>query len=320
MKHMTSLVFLGIIIVSLLLIPCEASSGTVRILFVKSMIISEYELTIAELKSTLHEQGLSYVGDEVLFMGNTDSEIEFWGKSTANKPDIIVTVGTTATRSAIVNVRTIPIIYTMVLDNLNSSDVQSGRSVNRDVNGVTLSIPVQEQFEKMLEAMPFVRRVGLLYDKESDQIYLAARNTTQKMSLRLVTNEISTERDIPEVLREILPEIDVFWIPPNAVIYERNNLRYIIRECYTNSIPIIAVSEQIARAGAPLALGVDYQDIGRQTAELLLKRLSGNSVTAPVVETPRKVILYINNRVATSLGLNIPDRILEKAISVDNGR
>ncbi|MBN1292728.1 MAG: hypothetical protein JXB48_12880 [Candidatus Latescibacteria bacterium] len=315
-----SMICLGILSLLLIVTPVEVSSEPVRILIVKSAMGTEYDQTVSAIKSSLQMDGMSFVTEEILIVPAQEEEQVFWNNVHRNKPKLIITVGTKATTSAVNFVRDIPIIFTMVLGKIETIESQMISARTKDISGVTLSIPVKDQLTMMLEALPYVRRVGLLYSRESIQTYNAANETTKKMGLRLLANEISSERDIPIVLREILPEIDVFWLPPDAVVYERNNLSYIIRECYTNSIPVIAVSEQFAKAGTPLAFGIDYTDLGKQTAELALRRLSVNSFSTPVIETPRKILLHINKGVATSLGLKIPGRILERAIPVENGR
>jgi len=312
---------LGILYLILLIFSGEVSSDSVLILIVKSAIRTEYEQTSSTLKSSLQMNNSSFIIEEVLFNSSPQEENVFWEKLIEKRPDLIITVGTSATRSAVKNVRNIPIIFTMVLnhfDDINSKSAFS--SNNKNISGVTLAIPVQEQFDILREAIPFVKRVGFIYSGQSSQMYLSARNIARKMSLQLVTQEISDERDIPNALKEILPEIDVFWMPPDVVTYKSSISRYILYECYVNSVPIIGVSKHLAMAGASLALGMDYEDIGKQTAELVLKRISSNSISTPVIETPRKVILYINNRVSSSLGLNIPSRVLEKTVPVESGR
>jgi len=65
---------------------------------------------------------------------------------------------------------------------------------------------------------------------------------------------------------------------------------------------------------------VDYEDIGIQTAELILRKLARVNRTNSAIQHPRKVLLYINKGVASSLGLTIPIKIEEQAISVKSGR
>ena len=292
-----------------------------RVVIVKSSNRLEYEQTSAEIIQSLVKYGVTVVAEEELTASSLSDNKKFWKTITEKNPDLIITVGTSATRSAIANVQRVPVVFTMVLDNIAGNNAQSYSTVSNDISGVTLAISVQEQLDILREAMPLARRVGFLYNKNSMQLYLMARSITKDMGLQLVPYEISSERDISNALKDILPEIDVFWMPPDAIIYnEPSILRFIIRECYINSVPVMAVSKHLASAGAPLALGIDYTDIGKQTAELVVRKLRNGNASQPVIESPRKLILYINNRVLSSLGITIPDRVLRKAIPVESER
>lgn len=297
----------------------EVSAQTVNIYVVKSSNRTEYELAINEIKSSLRKSSFSCSINEVLLNPPTINETDFWGNLIkVNRPDLIITVGTSASQSAIKNVRDIPVIFTMVLDNFEGLKSNSPSS-NKNISGVTLAIPIQEQFDILLEAMPFVKRIGMIHSSRSNQVFFTAQKIAATMNLQLIAYEISSERDLPNALREILPEIDVLWMPPDVILYnDPNILRSVLRESFSNSVPTMAASKHLATAGAPFAIGIDYEEIGKQTADLALKRLSLNSISSPVIETPRRIILYINKRVLSSLGLTIPARVLEKAVSVES--
>lgn len=295
--------------------PVAAKPALVAL--IKSAQRPEYEQTSKAIISSLEKAGSELDVEEIFFHNNSRQDNIFWNKVLEKKPELIITMGTPATRSAISIVENIPIVFTVVLDNIDDPTKKVGSS---DIWGVTLAIPVKEQLEMMKKALPDIRRVGFIYSSSSAYMYQNAKEISARMGLRLVASEIASERDIPSVLRRTIPEVDVLWMPPDAVIYERSILRFILLECYKNSVPIMAVSKRIAMAGTPLALGVDYEDIGRQTAELVLKRLSGRFSVKPVIENPNKLFLYINKGVATSLGLKIPQRVIEQAIPVESWR
>ena len=290
----------------------QVSTSSPAVLIVKSSFRTEYEQAIDTLKASLPD---SYIISEDTFTPETDAD--FWDRIYRNQPDVIITVGTSATSSAITYARQIPIFYTMVLNHFTDNNSPATR--NNKISGITLSIPVRIQLDLIREAVPFARRVGGLYSKSSIGMHQSAQLIAEDLGLQLVTREITNERDIDNRLMEILPQIDIFWMPPDAMIYsDLNILGLILRECYKNSVPIIAVSKHLAVAGTPLALGVDFQDIGKQTAELVIKTLSAGNASVNKVEAPRKVDMYINRRVVSGLGLEIPNKVLERAIPVES--
>ena len=308
--------YLLIFCLSLLAAACPAQARPSRVVLVNSPLRAEYEQASKTIVGALVKGDNSLAAEKITFDSKPEMEDNFWRKVLDRRPDLIVTVGTPATRSAISKVRNVPIIFTMVLDNISDLDSDSR---SPDINGVTLAIPVRQQLEMMEQALPNIRRIGLLYSGNSSQIYQSARDIASQKGLRLVASEIISERDIPDALRRIISEVDIFWMPPDAVIYDQNILQFILKECFRNSVPIMALSRQIAMAGTPLALGVDYDDIAIQTAELAQKRISRGPFSKLIVEHPRKVILYINERVASRLNLNIPGSIVEQAEFVKSG-
>jgi putative ABC transport system substrate-binding protein len=288
-----------------------------RLALVKSSVWKEYEQTSRSILSSLRSNPELLI-DEIVFEAGSGSEEEFWQQVTENEPELIVTVGTASTRSAINSVKNIPIVFTTVLDNLEA--MLAGRR-SAEVCGITLAIPVEVQLRRMKEALPDVRRVGYLYGRNSVDVYQSAMQYTSRNEIRLVPREIASERDIPQALREIIPEVDALWMPLDAMIYYNQNIRhFILLECFQNSVPIMAISKKIAVAGTPLALDVDYDDIGRQTAELVLKKLARGNSTNTAIQHPRTVLLYINVGVSSNLGLNIPVKVAEEAILVKSGR
>ena len=309
--------YLGILYAGILAVTSSVEAKPASVALVKSALRTEYEQASRAIVSSLEKAEPELVIEEILFDNNSGRENDFWNKVLEKRPELIITMGTPATRSAIRTVTNIPIIFTVVLDNIRDLNPNADFS---EISGVTLAIPDMEQLEMMRKALPDIRRVGLIYSSSSAHMHRSAGNIASRMGLRLVDSEIASERDIPAALRRILPEVDIFWMPPDAMTYEPNILRFILLECYKNSMPIAAVSKRIAMAGTPLALGIDYDDIGKQTAELVLKKLSGRHFSNLVIEHPRKVILYINEGVATSLGLNIPQEVMEQAISVKSWR
>jgi putative ABC transport system substrate-binding protein len=283
------------------------------VLVVKSEFRAEYEQATDALTALLRANSFA-IREATLNVGSDEA---FWEDIYRNPPDIVVTVGTTATRSAMVYPRQVPIVFTMVLDHF--ADVLSSPPLrNSRITGVTLSIPDEEQFRFIRETMPFARRVGWLYSANSSTIR-SVQNLAEEFDMQLVPYEISSERDIPNGLREILPSIDVFWMPPDAIIYSDSNiLRLVLRECFVNNVPIFAVSKHLAVAGTAFALGIDYEDIGKQTADLVIKTLSNRYTGTNTIETPRRVELYMNRRVVSGLGLAIPTRVIDSAIPAES--
>ena len=78
------------------------------------------------------------------------------------------------------------------------------------------------------------------------------------------------------------------------------------------------MSESHVKLGALLAVMAEYQDIGKQAANLALEIIQHDSQQKPVIMSPRKIELYINKRMANLLDIYIPTHIFSQADKVFN--
>ncbi|MFC1544774.1 ABC transporter substrate-binding protein [Gemmatimonadota bacterium] len=282
---------------------------------VKSSDLAQYKLVSNIISERLGGRQEA-VTTEQLQSGSPEEEERFWRDISESSPQLVVTVGTRATRSALQHCGKLPIVFTMVLDQLDSGQKSGG---DPDFGGVTLSIPVDAQFESLKKILPDARRLGYIYASGSEADLEQARKAADKYGMQLVAEKVVTERDILDALGRMLPEIDAFWMPFDNLTMQDLVFRYMVVECFRNDVPVISVYRFRAEAGIPIALGLDYEDIGRQTADLVIKRLDNGKFTRPVIDNPRKLVIYINRGVLSNLNLKIPDDLLDQTVSVKNG-
>ena len=287
-----------------------------RVAIVASSTRVEYQQASQIIASELQQANPGIVAQKQIFDSGNGREEEFWQRLAQSNPDLVVTIGTEATQSAKRYISNTPVVFSMVLDNYGS---RLGEGDSRDFNGVTLAIPIDKQFEYINKVLPQARRVGFIYGSKMEETYKMAVAAAKKQNIRLFSEKIASERDIPEALRRILPVIDAYWMPLDPMFFEEIVFRFMLPECFKNSVPIVSVYRHVVQAGIPLALGVDYEDISRQTAQIALRRLNGGRFASPVVDHPRKLVLYVNEAVASSLNIRIPAELNGQVIPVRSG-
>jgi len=81
----------------------------------------------------------------------------------------------------------------------------------------------------------------------------------------------------------------------------------------TNRLPTMTANREMARAGALMTYGPDFQDQPRQAVRLINRILKGAKPADLPVEHPTKFELVINIKTAHALGLTIPPSLLLRA-------
>jgi len=254
--------------------------------------------------------------DRFKYDGN--QEKAFWTRVEESQPKTIVTFGTQATRSAMKHVENIPILYSMTFQ--ESQDfLQDSSDAQNPIGGLSLSIPIQIEIDIILNAMPLARRIGILYSDRYEKQYFDAVNDYNKSSIAITGVKVESYTDVPHALSTILTGIDCLIVPPDANIYHTEALSFILRECFAKGIPVMAFSKQLAISGAPLSVGINYYDIGIQTAELALQVTRRIGTDFIKQEYPRSFRVYINDGIASKLGIYFSRQILDKAEIVSSG-
>ncbi|RKY31261.1 MAG: hypothetical protein DRP74_05260 [Candidatus Omnitrophota bacterium] len=229
----------------------------------------------------------------------------------AIKPDLVLSVGTEATKLAAQRIKGVPIIFSMAL----ISNVMSLRGTNNNLTGASINIPVEDQLEELSNILPEVKKVGLICDSDYYNKYVAnqVELLLKETGIELITRFVKDESEVFKALDSILSEIDIFLYMPDQVIFSDKTMKFIMSESAKRKVPLIAPSPRFIEEGALIALGCDYRDIGRQSAELALEAIEGKPVSQIPISQARSTHLYLNLRAAKSINLDISPEAISHA-------
>ena len=283
--------------------PADISPGGVVIAVVKSKDNVQYENAVQGFIKNLEEK---HITADLKIYGPEDKNIIQGIKS--QKPVLILTMGTTATKFVSREITDIPIVFSMILDPRGSSVTSA------NIVGASVDIPPRLQLETMKTVVPNFKRIGVIYHPpENGTIVRQAKQVANGLGLILNLYPVNSEKEIPGI--EDL-NIDLLWIIPDTVVCKPVILKRILLSCFTNNVAVMGFTHYYARGGALLAVACDYEDIGRQSGEMVVKLLKGEDYASLKITVPRKVKLYLNKITADRLGIKFPDKIIRKASEV----
>ena len=245
-------------------------------------------------------------------MANPDIEL---GESLKQvHPTLLVTLGSLATLWAQSSVHGTPLLFGMVLDP-QSQGIDPARA-SSPMTGVSMQIPLSEQFARLHQVLPNVKRVGAVYDFRNQKLVDEARREAERQGLTLVGAPVQNASEVPEAFRALVGKVDALWSFPDTTVYSREAAQFILLFSFRNRLPLMGFSRGYVRAGALFALYADYGDVGRQLGEVADQILSGRSPRDIPVSAPRRHALALNLRVAEALGTEVPQSVRVKAEEV----
>ena len=208
---------------------------------------------------------------------------------------------------------TIPILGTSVteygvalgLDNFSGT-------VGGNVSGTSDLAPLDQQADMIVEWMPEVKKVGLLYcsaeansqyQVDEVQKYLEAKGVTATQYA------FSDSNDLSSVCQKAADENDALYVPTDNTVAANTGI--VDGICRPAKKPVFAGEEGICSGCGVATLSISYYDLGYTTGEMAVKILNGESdiSTMPIEYTD--VTKKYNKAICDDLGLTVPEGYVE---------
>jgi putative ABC transport system substrate-binding protein len=223
------------------------------------------------------------------------------------KPDIVLAIGMGALQ-AVKEIKDIPIVYMMVFD---PTSIISGE---KNIFGVSMSIPPEKQLNLLLNVLPHTKNIGLLYDPDrTGHIVKDAMIAAGKMNINLIAKEVQNSKDVPSELLDMRKNIDVFWMLPDLTLITPETIEFLLLFSLEKRIPVLAFSYKYIELGALMSISIDPFDIGRQAGEIANAIVSGRDLKKIKKVDVRKALISINTNIARKLEIDINNNIIKKA-------
>jgi putative ABC transport system substrate-binding protein len=278
------------------------------VILVKSRDLTPYNQAAAGLRKELLSWDPGLRIEEVLFPDSEASEKPFLDGLPKSRPDLIVTIGTQATRSISRRITNIPLVFSLVLMSGDSEVLFRHRPPN--VSGAAMDVPVSMQFERLKEVIPGLKRVGVIYNpKLTGEVIQSARLAASGAGLNLVEIPVSSEGEVIREMEGLKGRVDALWSVADSTVFTPRSVDTILLLTLRDGIPFVGLSPSFVKAGALLSFSCDYEDVGVQSGEIAVEILKGRPPTDLPVAYPRHVSLFLNLNTARAIHLEISERI-----------
>lgn len=282
----------------------ETNSHPKKVAIFVSREIKPYLQAAETLNEKLEEAGGYRLTQIVIDDPDISDPDEFREKFEKDEYDLVVTVGTEASRF-IANYQEethIPVVYTMLLypENIFTREAGTG--------GVSLNIPVESQLREIQRTLPNTNTIAVLYDPQYNSQFVDEAITIGKaMNLKVEAVPVGEKTSIPAALSANWHRIEALWLIPDRTVTSSDSInQYIIKEALLRKVPIIGFNRPLYNYGAALALILDYEKIGRQTADIVIDSLQKGVYR----KAPPAYDTAVNLRVLKRMGIDsgeIPD-------------
>ncbi len=230
-----------------------------------------------------------------------------------NEDDLILAIATPAAQAMASETTEIPILGTAITDYVGAKLVDSNEAPGGNISGTTDLNPVKEQIDLMVQLVPDVENVGLLYTSSEDNSVIQAdmvKEACEALGLNVEEATVTSSNDVQQVTQSLVGKIDALYIPTDNVL--ASSMPIVSEITTENMIPVICGEENMVLGGGLATLGINYYNLGYQTGEMAAKVLNGEAEPATMpIESQTEFSYAINGDVAEAIGIEIPSDLTE---------
>ena len=271
-----------------------------------NQIVENINARLAEIES---EQGITI---EVKYDNcNADANVmnQIIANFAADNVDLMVGVATPvamAMQSATEDSKT-PVVFAAVSDPVGAGLVASLEEPGNNVTGSSDNLDTNSVMNLIFAQNPDAKKIGLLYDVGQDSSTAAiehAKAYLDDKGVEYVERTATTAEEVALAAQALVSDgVDAVFTPTDNTIMKAELAIY---ETFADAgIPHYTGADSFALNGAFLGYGVDYANLGRETADMIASILTEGKdpATTPVI-TFDNGTATVNTEICEKLGLD----------------
>ena len=174
------------------------------------------------------------------------------------------------------------------------------------IGAVYYDIPLLRQALTGKVILPQAGKIALLATTETAELYEPLIDQLPAFGLEARIFVTDTEDRLIPTLNRALSYGDFLLAGPDDSIYNPRNIKHILLTAYRRNRLLIGPTQSYVKAGAIASSYAPFSDMTKQAADNLLAFLQTGQF--PPAEYPKRYRVEVNEQVARSLNIPLPDR------------
>ena len=226
-----------------------------------------------------------------------------------DRDDLIFAIATPAAQAVANLTKDIPILVSSVTDPASAMLVNSNEAPGGNVSGTSDLTPCAIQMELLKKLVPSAKTVGMLFCSSEQNSYFQialAEKACDDLGLKYIEATASNSNEIYQVVQNLCSKVDVIYSPTDNMI--ASGMSLVAQIANEKKIPVICGEEGMVNAGGLATYGINYYELGKQTAKMAVRILKDGAKPSDMpIEYLEKCDLKINQETADILGITIPE-------------
>ena len=226
----------------------------------------------------------------------------------AESSDVVLAIATPSAQSLANTTQTTPVVFSAVTDPVSAKLVESKEHPGGNVTGTSdqSSDAISTQINLIKKVLPKAKTIGILYTQSEPNSVVQkdeAKRLLEEKGFTVVEKTILDSNNVKVAADSLMTEVDMVFVPTDNII--SSTMETVKQVSIKHKVPVFGGSTEMVAVGGLYNYGTNYEELGRQTARMLVRILKGEKPDNIAVELPEKLELHTNQEIATALGIDI---------------
>ena len=222
--------------------------------------------------------------------------------------DVVLAIATPSAQSLANTTQTTPVIFSAVTDPVSAKLVESREHPGGNVTGTSdqSSDAISTQINLIKKVLPKAKTIGILYTKSEPNSVVQkdeAKRLLEEKGFTVVEKTILDSNNVKAAAESLMAEVEMVFVPTDNII--SSTMETVKQVSIKHKVPVFGGSTEMVAVGGLYNYGTNYEELGRQTARMLIRVLKGEKPENIAVELPEKLELHTNQEMADALGIDI---------------
>lgn len=243
--------------------------------------------------------------------GNTSTLESILSTFAGDGTDVIVAIATPTAQGAARYAADIPVIFSAVSDPITAGLTSTLEEPDKNMTGTMDDVQVEQILQRALEVDPDMERLGVVYNaSETNSVtnIAKAKQFCEENGIEVQEVTVTTSNDVQQAVETLCASCDAIFSPNDNTV--ASAMSAAAQAALENQIPFYTGADSMVSDGGFMTVGIDYTELGRETARMVDQVLKGTDVAdIPVKQFKSDLSIYVNRDVMEALGITLPDSI-----------
>lgn len=229
---------------------------------------------------------------------------------TQKKNDLILGIATPSAQALAKKTKSTPIVVTAVTNLESAGLIKNDAKPGTNVTGTKDLGPVDKQVKLLTSLTKSNKPIGVMYNSSEENSVLQikmVKKYAKNHNLKLNIVSVTSTNDVASALSGMADKVSGIYLPTDNLM--ASSMKTIGKKAREAKLPVVTGSIEMAEDGGTATYGINYKDLGKQTAKMAYKILIDKKKPQDMpVETSHTLRLYVNKDNAKAVGIN-PDQI-----------